>query len=134
MRRLRLERETGFEPATLSLGSSTWESGPIRPTSQGLVSVGLRAQSKKAATGPNRPVSALSSGNLPARCSLRALRSAVDDLLSVREVGRRLGVTTATVYKLAERGELPHIRISNAIRVAPADLAAYIASRRKGNQ
>jgi len=51
-------------------------------------------------------------------------------LLAVREVAARLGVCTATVYKLVERGELAHVRVSNAIRIAPADLAAYLARLR----
>ncbi len=47
-------------------------------------------------------------------------------LLTVRAVAAHLGVCKATVYALCERGELPHIRISNAIRIAPADLAAFL--------
>jgi len=35
-------------------------------------------------------------------------------LLSVREVARQLGVSTATVYRLCEQRELHHIRVSNA--------------------
>jgi excisionase family DNA binding protein len=48
-------------------------------------------------------------------------------LLSVRQVAEALGVCTAVVYKLVERGELRHVRVSNAIRVAPGDLADYAA-------
>jgi excisionase family DNA binding protein len=72
----------------------------------------------------------------PARpaAALRAIRGGVENLLSVREVAARLSVCTATVYALAERGELPHVRISNAIRVAPEDLAAFVASQRKGGR
>jgi len=53
-------------------------------------------------------------------------------LLAVREVAARLGVCTATVYALVERGELPHVRVSNAVRVVPADLEAFVAAGRKG--
>ena len=49
-----------------------------------------------------------------------------DDLLKVRDVAVRLGVSTAIVYKLCDRGELSHVRVSNAIRIAPADLAEFI--------
>jgi excisionase family DNA binding protein len=49
-------------------------------------------------------------------------------MLTVREVAARLGVCTATVYKLCERGELAHVRVLNAIRVTPADLAAFISA------
>jgi excisionase family DNA binding protein len=30
------------------------------------------------------------------------------------------------VYRLIDRGELPHARVSNAIRISPADLAAFL--------
>jgi excisionase family DNA binding protein len=66
--------------------------------------------------------------------TLLALRGGADNLLTVREAAARLHVSTATVYALAERGELPHVRISNAIRVLPADLAAYLARQRKGGR
>jgi excisionase family DNA binding protein len=52
-------------------------------------------------------------------------------LLSVSEVGRRLGVCTATVYALCAKGALPHVRVLNAIRVAPRDLEAFVDGRGK---
>ena len=53
-------------------------------------------------------------------------------LLSVAEVARRLGVSTASVYGLCRRNELPHVRILGALRVAPADLDSFILRRRQG--
>ena len=127
-----LERETGFEPATLSLGIAVGESAPDRPSTQGLVSVGFREKSNPPATGLKRPISAPVSGILrPPLRRLRALDDGADNLLSVREVAARLSVTTATVYKLARLGELPHVRVLNALRFEPADLAAFVASQRK---
>jgi len=38
-------------------------------------------------------------------------------LMTVREVAAALRVCTATVYSMIERGELEHVRVSNAIRV-----------------
>jgi excisionase family DNA binding protein len=61
--------------------------------------------------------------------SFRPLPSPTEPLLTVREVAARLSVCTATVYALCERVELPHLRVSNAIRVVPSDLAAFIAMR-----
>jgi excisionase family DNA binding protein len=49
----------------------------------------------------------------------------------VREAAAVLRVYTATVYKLCERGELPHLRVSNAIRVLASDLAAAVNRRHR---
>ncbi len=54
----------------------------------------------------------------------------LERLLTTVEVANHLGVCRATVYALCERGELPCVRVSNAIRIAPADLAEFIACRR----
>jgi len=52
-------------------------------------------------------------------------------LLTVREVAERLAVCTATIYALVERGEIRHLRVSNAIRVHPDDLEVFVAGKRK---
>jgi excisionase family DNA binding protein len=61
-----------------------------------------------------------------ARAGGRTIRRIAQDL-TLREAAERLAVSTATVYALCDRGELPHVRISNAIRITPADLAAFLA-------
>ena len=61
---------------------------------------------------------------------LAVLKGGSDGLLSVRQAAEQLGLCTATVYGLCAEGALAHIRILNAIRIAPADLAAFIAARR----
>jgi excisionase family DNA binding protein len=50
-------------------------------------------------------------------------------MLTVRQVAARLGVCTATVYTLVEHGDLAHVRVSNAIRVAPAELSLFIRAK-----
>lgn len=55
-------------------------------------------------------------------------------LLTVRQVAEKLQVSTATVYKLVNGGELAHLRVANAIRVAPSDLASFIAARKAGGE
>jgi hypothetical protein len=56
-------------------------------------------------------------------------------LLTVRDVAAQLGVCTATVYQLVGEGQRAHVRILNAIRVAPRDLAAFVeGQRRTGNR
>ena len=66
------------------------------------------------------------------RARLRAVSGGAAGLLNVRRFAELLGVSTATVYHLVERGELAHVRVSNAIRVSPADLAAYLEHQRGG--
>jgi len=56
--------------------------------------------------------------------------AAVGALLDANEVATRLGVCRDTVYELCKRGELRHVRVLNAIRVHPADLAAFLSDRR----
>jgi excisionase family DNA binding protein len=52
------------------------------------------------------------------------------ELLGVREVARRLGVSTATVYRWASEDTLPSFRLSsNILRFRPEDMAAVVAGR-----
>ena len=58
-------------------------------------------------------------------------RDLPERLLNVTEVATRLGICAATVYTLCGRGEIAHVRVSNAIRVAPGDVDRFIAQRRR---
>jgi excisionase family DNA binding protein len=62
------------------------------------------------------------------------LHEVLAPLLTVRQVAERLGVCTATVYTLVERGELKHVRVSNAIRVAPGELVVFIRAKTKASK
>jgi excisionase family DNA binding protein len=48
------------------------------------------------------------------------------ECLTVSEVAKQLRVSSATVYRLIDGGELQHTRVSNAIRISPADLATFL--------
>ncbi len=63
--------------------------------------------------------------------AIRGTRIAPPALLSVREVARRLKVSSAIVYRLCEHGDLQHFRISNAIRIAPSDIDAFLSQNRR---
>ena len=72
--------------------------------------------------GPNW-VQCWSSKHFSARGSKKAL-------LCVRQVAQLLGLSTASVYRLCDRGDLQHFRISNAIRLSVDDLAAFLEAQR----
>ena len=59
-------------------------------------------------------------------------RSAGNALLTVREVAAILRVCRDTVYRLCANGQLPHVRILNAIRIGPADLDGFLSLHRHG--
>jgi excisionase family DNA binding protein len=86
---------------------------------------------RAASSGPgSRPFASIRSN--PVTSGLQsgpALMVPHERLLSVREVAARLGVCTSTVYQLCAEGRLVHMRVANAIRIAPADVAAVLALR-----
>ncbi len=53
--------------------------------------------------------------------------------MSVRQVAVELAMSSATVYALCARGELKHVRISNAIRVRREDLDAFVAENARSS-
>ena len=44
-------------------------------------------------------------------------------------MARLLGMCPATVYRLCERGDLPHFRVLNAIRVGPASVKRFLGDQ-----
>ena len=50
----------------------------------------------------------------------------VGPYFTAREVANRLRVSTVTVYRLCETGQLPHVRVCNAIRVDEGDLRTFL--------
>ena len=55
-------------------------------------------------------------------------------MMKVAEVAGRLGVCNTLVYRMCENGELRHVRVAYAIRVAEADLEAFIAGGGAGER
>jgi excisionase family DNA binding protein len=51
-------------------------------------------------------------------------------LLKARDVAAVLNISRALAYRLMRSGQIPVVRVGHAVRVIPADLAAYINSRR----
>ena len=63
---------------------------------------------------------------------MRVIDGGREHLLTLREVAAKLQISTATAYKLVAQKHLVHIRVSNAIRVARADLEAFVEGQRVG--
>jgi excisionase family DNA binding protein len=111
-----LERETGFEPATLSLGNGPTGSAGVRSGSQGLVSTGAGAHEGVQRSQGERPVVGdFATPLLPE-----------DGFLTVREVARHLRLSTATVYELCASKRLENVRILNVIRVSRLGLRSFV--------
>jgi excisionase family DNA binding protein len=131
---------TGFEPATPCPPGPRDASALHSTPSQGMELLGFSY------TGSNAPfhsdpfnaplvtgfVPPLSPASGPTQAHLRSVKAG---LLTVRDVAHELGVCRATVYRLVEDGALPCVRlVKNIIRIAPADLAAYVATQKRGGR
>jgi excisionase family DNA binding protein len=124
-----LVRAAGVEPATFGFGGT--KGVRPRPTkgSQvvgkigGKVGKGVRiSQSVACNRKPHGPPVVQVFRTKP--------RVRTEQLLTVRQLAAHLGVSTAHVYRLAERGELPHMRVGNAIRFLTTDLDFIVRARR----
>jgi len=51
--------------------------------------------------------------------------------LTAAEAAKLLGVCRDTVYRMCDRGELPHVRFANFLGVPLEDLEAFIARKRR---
>jgi len=54
-----------------------------------------------------------------------------EGLLDVDGAARRLGLAVATVYKRAQRCELPSVKLGERVLFRPTDLDAYAEARRR---
>ena len=53
-------------------------------------------------------------------------------LLKGNDVARMLNISRAFAYQLMRQGEIPTVRIGNAVRARREDLLAYIDQNRRG--
>ena len=58
------------------------------------------------------------------------LRLAEDSLLQVADVAAWLDISTTSVYRLAERREIPFYRLRGALRFAKEDVERFLARQR----
>jgi len=53
-----------------------------------------------------------------------------EHLLTPKEVSKWLSMSLPWIYKATERGDLPYLRIGQAIRYDPEAIKAYLQTRR----
>ena len=63
--------------------------------------------------------------------SLAAASAAGTRVLSIQAVAQQLDVSTKTVRRWVDRGELPHHRLGRAIKITQPDLSVFMAMRRR---
>jgi excisionase family DNA binding protein len=56
--------------------------------------------------------------------------SADIEWLSTQEAARRLGITTRTLYRFVDQGELPAYRMGRVIRLKATDIDTFIEGSR----
>jgi integrase len=132
---LRVEREKGLEPSTSTLARGREHVAGGAPSAQLATNTPLPSPVGVQSVQPT-PVSRSEFGTpLVPGLGVRVLRGGrAPRLLTTREVAAELGVSPSTVYKLCESGALPSVRIIGAIRVAPADLAAYVTAQKNAGR
>jgi excisionase family DNA binding protein len=58
------------------------------------------------------------------------LSGGIEQLFTVRQVAKLVGVCSVTVYKWAAAGVMPHVRIVNVIRIRREDLSRLLSGQR----
>ena len=144
-----MARHTGFEPVAFGSGGGRSTSAPVGSPLQAL---GITRFGPAGGVHPSHPVAPVSqpftarllprfpanglagkakslsrvdgrSGDgIADRRPLAVVPRAEERYLTVREVAERLRVSTATVYAAVKRGEIPHVRVSNVIRIPASAL------------
>ena len=115
-----LERETGFEPATLSLGTVFTESPT---TCKDVQPFAIPADLVSDAVQRSRENPLLFEDfATPLLRRNMTVGATPEGFLTVREAARRLKVSTATVYKACAPGEMPCVRVVNVIRIPAGGL------------
>lgn len=64
------------------------------------------------------------------RATVVPMASADIEWLSTQEASRRLGITTRTLYRFVDQGDLPAYRMGRVIRVKATDIDAFIDASR----
>ncbi len=125
----------GFEPTTLGSGVRQRPPQPVAGVSKSLQVQPVTRDGLSSSSQQNAPISRPFGAlvvQAPPPGTWTGGTMVKGPFLTVRGVAARLGVSTAMVYRILEEGDLPHFRVSNAIRVPESGLAHYLRRRRQG--
>jgi excisionase family DNA binding protein len=61
---------------------------------------------------------------------LQELNAGPSPLLRARDAAKYLAISARKLWELTNRGEIPAVRIGRSVRYDPADLRAWIESRK----
>lgn len=52
------------------------------------------------------------------------------ELVDMKEIGRRLGLTVFSLQKRVQKNEIPHYRIGRLVRFDPKEIDAWLAEKK----
>ena len=130
-----LERNTGFEPATFALATSQPGIHEASLPSTNLHDSSISFGSPEAETEPGfTNLHADSRASCAQRVPGRSSRPSSAPPLNVAQVAELLGRSSAYVYALCERSELPHFRdSSNSLRFHCKTLRRVLRAKRSAS-
>ena len=56
------------------------------------------------------------------------------ELLNVKQTAKILAISPRKLWEIANRKDIPHVRIGRCVRYREEDIDAYVASRRVGKR
>ncbi|HVP66369.1 MAG TPA: helix-turn-helix domain-containing protein [Anaeromyxobacteraceae bacterium] len=123
-RALGVARGTGFEPVASGSGGAVSPLVTSGDPSQPLV---IARGRRRGDCSPSLDLAPFSRPRVTPELQAQRAIGPHERLLTVREVAARLQVSTATVYRLCGEGKLPHVRVSNSIRISPGEVPGFAA-------
>jgi excisionase family DNA binding protein len=116
-------RSTGAEPVTSGVTGLSSTSAGLSETFNPLTLLGL---SEAESVPRRRPFSPFPAPFGPTLAQGRHRKATAVQFLTVREVAAKVRVSAATIYALCAQGKLPHMRVSNSLRLALDDIEAFL--------
>jgi len=128
-------RDTGVEPAAFGSGDSRGRFAPIytgfQPSQSTTIVTQTEEPNLQAAHAFTPVLNNVATRLLPPTpdhqsVSLNTAVLSADPLLTVRQLAMLFQVSTATIYRMVDRGELKCVRVSNSMRFSRAEIKRFM--------